>query len=341
MPLSVGIIGFPNAGKSTLFKALTKREVRIEPRPFSTVEPNVGIIGVPDQRFKKLAQTLNPPKKTPATIEFWDIAGLVKEAHKGEGLGNQFLAQIRNCPALTEVIRTFKNKEVAHIEQTVDPERDHEIIKTELIMKDLETASKALSKLDHKSLSKEDKQKKQTLLKIKKILEKGQKIEQVEIDEEAVKEFQFLTQKPTIYLLNKGYKNAPFKKDLSPILRADLQMEVEMAELSKKEKQELGIKSVLPQLIASCYEVLDLITFYTVKGGEEARAWPLKEGGLAVEAAGKVHSDFEQNFIRAEVISWNKLIKFKDFKKAKEQGEVKTVGRDYEVKDGDVIEFKI
>ncbi len=342
MAFSVGLIGFPNAGKSTLFKALTKREVRIEPRPFSTVEPNVGVVPVPDERFERITKIVNPGKKTPATIEFWDIAGLVKEAHKGEGLGNQFLAQIRNCSALVEVIRCFESKNVAHVETSVDPERDLEIIKTELVMKDLQTVNNALSKIENEKSNKKNPERKAILKKIQNTLERGKSISEIKIEnKELIKEYQFLTQKPIVYLLNTDDENAVFRKKVSPVLRANLQIEAEMTELSPKEKEELGLKSILPKLITSCHKVLDLITFYTIKGGEEARAWPLKKGQTVIEAADKVHSDFKENFIRAEVISGEKLIALGGWTEAKNEGQIKTAGRDYIVKDGDIIEFKI
>ncbi len=327
-----------------MFKALTKREVRIEPRPFSTIDPNIGIISVPDENFQKLVQIISPDKKNPATIEFWDIAGLVKEAHKGQGLGNHFLAQIRNCSALVEVIRGFKSKRVAHVEKSVNPDRDLKIISTELVMKDLETVNKALSKMEGGVLDKEAEEKKNLLQRIKNKLEKGKRISSSDLDQESkelIQSFQLLTQKPTVYLLNIGQQNIPLEKKVSPLIKADLHTEMEILDFSPQERKEIGVKSILPELINTCHKVLDLITFYTIKGGREVRASTLKKGGTALEAAGKIHSDFQERFIRAEVVSCEELIELKGWKKAKNKGAVKTVSRDYIMQDGDIIEFKI
>jgi hypothetical protein len=283
MSFSVGIVGLPNVGKSTLFKALTKKQVAIADYPFTTISPNVGVVAVPDERLEKIAQVIKPEKVTPTVIEFVDIAGLVKNAHKGEGLGNQFLAQIRNCDVILEVVKAFGDRPT--------PEDDIETIKIELEMKDLESKEKE----------------------------------------------NLLSKKPVIYLYNTS--NGELTKN--DIVNLNLRMEEEISELSEEEKKELGIKSKLDQLILACYNILDLITFYTITGGKETRAWTLKKGATAPQAGGRVHSDFEENFIRAEVISWQKLVAAGDWQKAREKGWIRTVGKDYVVQDGDVIEFKI
>jgi len=342
MSFSVGIVGLPNAGKSTLFKALTKKSVEIASYPFTTISPNIGEVPVPDPRLKEIAKIVNPQKITPTTIKFIDIAGLVKEAHKGEGLGNQFLAQIRECNIILEVVRDFKNLNVEHIEKSIDPQRDIEIIKMELILKDLETTEKILEKLEKKvkSDNKEAKKKQEVLLRIKKTLSQGKKISEMNLkpeEESLIKEFRFLTQKPVIYLLNTDDKVL-----LNPnTLKLNLKLEEEISELSREEIKELGVKSNLDYLIRACYNVGDLITFFTIAGGKEVRAWSIKKNSSIIEAAKKVHSDFQEKFIKGEVISWQELVKISSWNKAKETGQLKIVGKDYKVKDGDVIEFKI
>lgn len=340
MSFSVGIIGLPNVGKSTLFKALTKQQVEIAPRPFTTIHPNRGIVFVPDERLKKIAEIVQPEKITPTVIEFIDIAGLVKEAHKGAGLGNQFLAQIRNCDAICEIVRIFKDNSIEHIEASVNPRRDIDIIKTELLMKDLETLEKALAKSENREA-----QKKVVLLKkIKENVGQGKKVSEIDLNTEEkklVKEFQFLTEKPVLYIINVGRENVDFDSKELPILKINLKLEEEILELSEKEIEELGMASFLYRLILGCYQALDLITFYTIAGGKEVRAWTLKKGSEIVQAAEQVHSDFAQKFIRGEAINWEKLFKLGSWKNAKEAGALKIVGKDYIVQDGDVIEFKI
>lgn len=281
----MGIVGLPNVGKSTLFKALTKRQVDIADYPFTTINPNVGVVTVPDKRLEKIAEVVKPDKVTPTIIEFTDIAGLVKGAHKGEGLGNQFLAQIRNCDAILEVVRAFGENQ--------NPTEDIEAIGMELEMKDLE--------------SKEEEN--------------------------------LLSKKPILYLINGDDEQHALTGKAHLIM--NLKLEEEIADLSKEEMKELGADPKIDQLIAACYNMLDLITFYTVTGGKEARAWTLKKGARAPEAGGKVHNDFQENFIKAEVISWNDLVDAESWVRAREKGLIKTAGKDYEVRDGDIIEFKI
>jgi hypothetical protein len=351
MSFSVGIVGLPNVGKSTLFKALTKQKVKIAPHPFTTIEPNIGKVWVPDERLKAISKITNPEKVTPTTIEFVDIAGLVKGAWEGEGLGNQFLAQIRNCNAIVQVIRVFKDEKVQHVEKEINPKRDLEIIELELIMKDLETTERALTKLkESKKLEDKEKIKRLILLeKIKKALSQGKKISTLFFTEKEnllIKEFNFLTQKPIIYLFNISAKES-FKIDEelkskigNSYIIIDLKLEEEISELSLKEREELKIESLLDQFILACYNALDLITFFTILG-KETKAWTIKRGTKALQGAGKVHSDFEKNFIKAEVINWEKLVKAGSWKKAKQSGLIEIVGKDYVIKDGDVIEFKI
>jgi len=294
MSFSIGIVGLPNVGKSTLFKALTKKPVDIGPYPFTTLHPNVGVVQVPDERLKKIAEIIKPEKITPTIIEFIDIAGLIKGSHKGEGLGNQFLAQIRNCHAILEVIRAFEDPKVKNVTGNIDPASDIETIKIEFELKDMESRE----------------------------------------------ENNLLAKKPVIYLLNINCKT-PYQAPKVEQLAINLKDEVEIFELSDLEKKELGMESQLDRLILACYNVLDLITFYTITGGKETRAWTLKRGLTAPQAGAAVHTDFKEKFIRAEVINWQKLVEAGSWKEAREKGWLQVAGRDYIVKDGDVIEFKI
>ena len=342
MGFSVGIVGLPNVGKSTLFKALTKKQVNIAPYPFTTIDPNIGIVEVPDERLEKIAKIVNPEKVTKTVIEFVDIAGLVKNAHKGEGLGNQFLAQIRNSDAVLIILRGFEKEDVENVLGELNPNKEWEILKTELLMKDLETLENAISNLEGKIKSKEKivLKKFSLLKKIKESVSKGRLISEIDLsneEKEMVKEFQFLTQKPMIFVLNG-------EKDFSlnfPYFLLNLKEELEISELSKEEQKELGVSSKLDQLILGCYNILDLITFYTIAKGKEVKAWTIKKGGRAIDAASKVHTDFKERFIRAEVISWEKLVEIGSLALAKQKGLVQIVGKDYVLKDGDIIEFKI
>lgn len=344
MSFAVGIVGLPNVGKSTLFKALTKKEVDIEPRPFTTIHPNVGVVTVPDQRLEEVSETVEPQKTTPTTIEFVDIAGLVKGAHKGEGLGNQFLAHIRKCDAILEIIRTFDIPEVENVLGEINPEKEIETINTELLMKDLETLEKAIPKLEKKRRKKKSKEKIQVLQKVKKGVAKGVLISQVDLSEtekEVVDQYQFLTAKPILYILNGKEERTCPPNTNSQCLNLDIKEQEEIAELSEEDREELELASQINQVIVNCYKLLNLITFFTVTGGKEVRAWTVTQGATAPEAAGVVHSDFQERFIRAEVIDWKKLVQIGSWTEAKEKGKVKTVGKDYVIHDGEVIEFKI
>jgi hypothetical protein len=345
MSFSVGIVGLPNVGKSTLFKALTKKPVDIAPYPFTTINPNVGIVAVPDKKLEEIAKIIKPEKITPTIIEFVDIAGLVKGAHKGEGLGNQFLANIRNCDAILEIVRSFKDDKVEHVAGEINPERDIEIIKTELLMKDLETNDSAISNTerDSKSGDKESIKKLTILKKIKESLSQGKSVKEIDLNEEEssiIKEFQFLTQKPIVYIMNIGDQELTINKK-EYLVQINLKTEEELSELSEKEKEELKMEGQLDQIIIACYNILDLITFYTVAGGKETRAWTIKKNTKCPQAGGKVHSDFEEKFIKAEVVPWQKLVESGSWSKSRESGQMKIAGRDYIVNDGDVIEFKI
>ncbi len=341
MSFSVGIIGLPNAGKSTIFKALTSQEVDIEPYPFSTIDPNVGVVQIPDHRLDKITETVNSEKKTPTVIKFVDIAGLIKDAHKGEGLGNEFLAQIRDCDALLEIVRGFKGKNVKHVEKYLNPKRDISTVQNELLMKDLETVKNILRKLERKR-GKETVERKSLAQKIENWIRKGERIyflEKTPEEKKITKEWRLLTDKPLIRVLNTADKKEELKNLVD--LQVNLEKEKELADLTREEKQEIEEKSRLKEIITASYEALNLITFYTIAGGKETRAWTLKKGRSVKKAGGVVHSDFEERFIKAEVVDWKELIKSGGWKKAKSEGVVNTVGKDYQVQDGDVIEFKI
>lgn len=358
MSFSVGIVGLPNVGKSTLFKALTKKQVDIASYPFTTIDPNVGVVAVPDERLKKIAEVIKPEKITPTIIEFIDIAGLIKGAHKGEGLGNQFLSHIRGCDLILEVIRDFEGKGVERVTNKINPQEDIEIVESELLMKDLEMTENLLQKMERDLKAKDKKilKKRELLQKIQQSLSQGKLISALSLspeEKEEIKEYQFLTLKLIIYVLNVEEKpKEKFVKTSFSNLAINLKLEEEISELSELEIKELGLKSGLDQLILACYNILELITFYTIAGSKEARAWTLKKGKTVLGAADCVHSDFFEKFIRAEVISWQELIKAGSrpegrgspgtaWPKAREKGQIKTVGREYIVQDGDVIEFKI
>ncbi|MBI4991064.1 redox-regulated ATPase YchF [Candidatus Gottesmanbacteria bacterium] len=347
MSLSVGLIGLPNVGKSTLFNAILKRQLaKVAVYPFTTIEPHEGTIDIPDERLTTLTLMVKPEKSTPATITFIDIAGLVRGAHKGEGLGNEFLGHIRQVDAILHVVRAFESTQALHPLGTVDPERDIEIINTELLLKDLDTVEKLIDKEN-------DQEKKELLIKIKEAINSGTPVRNIQFTHEeeiVVKDYQFLTKKPLFFVLNiseNELASAKVKKlESKDFLVICAKLEADLIELAPIERTEYlkatGISQTgLEKVLREAYSILDLITFFTIKGGKEVRAWPVKTGTLTLEAAGKVHTDFEKHFIRAEVISFSEFAKLGSWHNAKEQGKITTVGHDYIIKNGDVVEFKV
>jgi ribosome-binding ATPase YchF (GTP1/OBG family) len=321
MKLAIGIVGLPNVGKSTLFKVLTKQDITIANYPFATIDPNVGIVSVPDERVEKLAALSKSKKKIPAVVEFYDIAGLVKGANKGEGLGNQFLSHIRETQAIVIVLRVFANPDIIHVENSVDAARDLDIILTELILKDLEAVEKRFAKMEAEARTgkKEAIAERDELAKIKKLLEEGKPADRT------IGDLNLLTAKRRIFLLNG--RNEDVTEDLRSRIQ-DSGGDFVVADLAKAE----GI----PDLIKKAYEVLGLISFFTT-GEDETRAWTIERGMLAPQAAGVIHTDFEKKFIRMEVVAADKLLEAQGWSQAKQKGWVRVEGKEYEVKDGDVI----
>ncbi len=347
--LSIGIVGLPNVGKSTLFKTLTKKEVLIANYPFATIDPNVGVVLVPDERIDKLAEFSKSAKKIYATVEFVDIAGLVKGASEGEGLGNKFLANIRETDAIVYILRAFKNADIINTQNEINPLKEKEILDVELILKDLETLNKRIDGLagDVRAGRKEAVKENAVLAKAKEFLNQ-QKIlvEQVWLEDEAaiLKNYQLLTFKPRLYILNGKPEEVESSIDvgrLADSMGMDIGTEYESATFTKEERVELGLsaESGLDALIKKSYELLGLLTFLTT-GEDETRAWTIHKGDKAPKAGGAIHSDFEKTFIKAEVIFWEDLLKAGSYAKARELGQVRTEGKEYVVRDGDVIEIK-
>ncbi len=344
--MKIGIVGLPNVGKSTLFKALTKKQVDISNYPFCTIDPNIGVVAVPDERLEKLAELFNSKKIVPAIIEFFDIAGLVKGASEGEGLGNKFLSHIREVDVIAEVVRVFENEKIIHVHKKIDPQNDIEIIETELILADLETANKRIgaSEKDIRSRDKEAEKKMAITQKIKKILDSGKPARESGLSEEEftlVKDMHLLTFKPVLYVYNiSGSEEIPEALAKKNHVAIDIKTEEDAMDMTNEEKKELGFESYLNALIKKSYKLLGLITFLTT-GEDETRAWAIKSGSTAPIAGAAIHTDFQEKFIRASVISYEKLMEAGSLAKARELGLLRTEGKDYIVKDGDVIEFKI
>ncbi len=364
MGLKAGIVGLPNVGKSTLFNAITNSKVEAANYPFATIKPNVGIVSVPDKRVDDLVKIFNPRKTIYTTFEFFDIAGLVKGASKGEGLGNQFLANIRECDAIIEVVRCFENNEIIHVENTVDPVRDIEIINLELIMADLETCANRLGKIENKARISKDKEallEVNVLTKIKEVLQNEKPIRSLSFNEDEkkiLKNFGFLTAKPIIYVANvsdevlsdvendeyyKAVKEYAAKEN-AQVLAISCEIEAELSTYSKEEKEEFlatigATESGLEKLIQATYKLLDLSTFFTV-GEDEVRAWTFKNGMLAPDCAGVIHTDFKKGFIKAETYTYKDIMEFGSEQALKENGKLRIEGKEYVAKDGDIFFFK-
>ena len=361
--MKLGIIGLPNVGKSTLFNAITNAGAQAANYPFCTIEPNVGVVAVPDKRLDKLAQMYNPEKFTPASIEFVDIAGLVKGASKGEGLGNKFLSNIREVDAIVHVIRCFENNDIVHVGGSIDPERDIETINLELILSDIEVLDRRIEKV--KKQLKADKKYQIELdffERVKSLLEQGKSVRSVDCSKEEkilLDTVSLLTNKPIIYAANMsekdfkdGVENNKFfrvvknfaDKENAKILPISAQIEADISELSWDEKkiflEDMGLEeSGLDRLIKACYELLGLISFLTA-GKPEVRAWTILKGTKAPAAAGKIHTDIERGFIRAEVVSFEDLVACGSMTAAKEKGLVRSEGKDYVMQDGDLVLFR-
>ena len=363
MSLKAGIVGLPNVGKSTLFNAITKKHILAANYPFATIEPNVGVVIVPDERLDFLNDLYKPKSLVPTSFEFTDIAGLVKGASHGEGLGNKFLSHIRDVDAIVNVIRCFDNAEITHVEGKIDPIRDIEIINTELILADLETIDNRINKLGKKiDMSKEKKDilEANTLKKTKEALENGYCLRNIDFNSEELdilKAFNLITLKPVIYVANVDEDSAiigdnEYTKKVkeyagnegSGVIVMSCQIESELSDLSDEEKraflEEMGItNSGLDKLIYQTYSLLGLRTFFTA-GSDEVRAWTFKQGMKAPKCAGIIHTDFERGFIRAEVMSYSDLVEYGTELKVKENGKMRLEGKDYEMQDGDICYFR-
>jgi len=361
--MKLGIVGLPNVGKSTLFNAITDAGAQSANYPFCTIEPNVGVVAVPDKRLDKLAEMYEPEKFTPATIEFVDIAGLVKGASKGEGLGNKFLSNIREVDAIVHVVRCFENDDIVHVEGSIDPARDIETIDLELILSDMEVLDRRIDKT--KKMLKADKKYQAELEFFERVhaaLEAGRSARSVECTEEEAEllsSVSLLTNKPIIFAANmseddfkNGVENNKFlktvreyaEKEHAAVLPICAEIEAEISSLDLEEKKlflaDMGLEeSGLDRLITACYSLLGLMSYLTA-GKPEVRAWTIKKGTKAPQAAGKIHTDFERGFIRAEVIGFDELMECGSMTAAKEKGLVRSEGKDYVMQDGDIVLFR-
>ena len=364
MGLKAGIVGLPNVGKSTLFNAITNSHVEAANYPFATINPNTGVVNVPDERLDFLSNLFKPERTIPATVEFYDIAGLVRGASKGEGLGNQFLSHIRECDAIVEVVRCFENQDIIHVDGSVDPIRDIEVINLELVMADLDTVSKRIEKIANKARIQKDKEsmlEMSILTPIQEALEKGQPARIVKLNEEQelfAKSYHLLTKKPIIYVANVSEEDlmdldaaTNYQKVVkyahdegNEVIPVSCEIEYELSELSPEDRneyfKELNVTETgLTKVIKATYSLLNLSTFFTV-GADECRAWTFINGSSAPECAGVIHTDFQRGFICAEVYTYDAIHELGSEAAVKNSGKLRTEGKGYYPKDGDIMFFK-